>query len=302
MWLGSTAATPAPAPVVGGLYPNIVDTSHASWQVAHFFQGYFTAKSIHNPDLWLQFFHPTQVGYYDATLGEGWPTRSAAAEVFTELMATWPKNATSYPLQIFGDTTSAVVHSVDTPGLFGAEIRQLSAVDFRDGKVTRQVDYWDGRRNPAIQGRSTNDQYPTDLGLDTVEERAASEMIRVARQLNAAFSSCDAEAAAAMFSYDAVFEDNTLRTREDGQLAIGRYLQRALGHLPYGPGTTLRHILGSARGGGYEWQAARQPERNGITALELDGSGLITRLVTIWDGSRTSDSAIQALTALSIEP
>ncbi|KAJ8098775.1 hypothetical protein POJ06DRAFT_141914 [Lipomyces tetrasporus] len=301
MWLGSTVAAPATASVVGELYPNIVDTSHASWRAAQFFQGYFTAKSLHSPNLWLQFFHPTQVGYYDATLGEGWPSRSAAAKVFTELMEAWPKNATSYPLQIFGDTTSAVVHSVDTPGLFGAEIRQVSAVDFRDGKVIRQVDYWDGRRNPVINGRSANDQYPTDLGLDAVRERAAPEMNRVARQLNAAFSECDAEAATALFSYDAVFEDNTLRTREDGQLAINRYLQRALGHLPYGPGTTLRHVLGSARGGGYEWQTAGQPERNGITALELDGTGLITRLVTVWDGSRTSDSAIHALTALSIE-
>jgi hypothetical protein len=111
----------------------------------------------------------------------------------------------------------------------------------------------------------------------------------------------DANAAAALFSYDAILEDFTLRTREEGLLAIGRYLQRALPYLPYGPGTTLRHVLGNDHGGGYEWQTDGQSVRNGITALELDSSGLITQLATIWDGSRTNNSAIQTLAALWIE-
>lgn len=138
--------------------------------------------------------------------------------------------------------------------MFGpSEIRSISAVDFRDGKVTRQVDYWDGRGNPDIEGRPARNQYPTNLGLDTVEDTAAPEIDWAAHQLNAALSACDAEAAMALFSNDAVFEDITLRTRQEGQTAIGRYLQRALEHLPYGPGTTLRHVLGSVEGGGYEW-------------------------------------------------
>jgi len=71
--------------------------------------------------------------------------------MFTEAAQGWMENAphdTSYPLQIFGDTTSALVHYVDTPGLFGAEIRSFLVINFRNGKVTRQVDYWDGRGNP----------------------------------------------------------------------------------------------------------------------------------------------------------
>jgi len=68
----------------GDLYPNIVDSSHASSLVTEFFQGYFTAKSLHHADQWLQFFHPTQVVYYDATLGEGFPSRSALVTEFTE--------------------------------------------------------------------------------------------------------------------------------------------------------------------------------------------------------------------------
>lgn len=194
-----------------------------------------------------------------------------------------------------------MLHFVDTPRLFGAaEIRFISAVDFRDGKVTRQVDYWDGRRNPDdVPG--PDDEYPYDLGLDTVGEQAAPKMNWTAHQLDAALSAGDADAAAALFSSDGILKDFTLRMRQEGQFAIGRYLQRALAYLPYGPGTTLRHVLGNDYGGGYEWKTDGQPVRNGITALELDGSSLITQLTTVWDRSRMSDSAIQALAALSIE-
>jgi len=172
-------------------------------------------------------------------------------------------------------------------------------VDFRNGKVTRQVDYWDGRRNPDDTA-SPNDPYPYSLGVETVEQKAAPEMNRTAHQLNAALAANDADAAAALFSYDAIWIDLTLRTRQEGQPAISRYLQRALVNLPFGPGTNLRHVLGTAQGGGYEWQAAGNGTLNGITALELD-KGSFTQLITSWDGSRVSDTALQALVALSFE-
>ena len=54
-------------------------------------------------------------------------------------------------------------------------------VDFRDGKVTRQVNYWDGRRNPDDTA-SPNSQYPYGLGVETVDEKAAPEMIRTATE------------------------------------------------------------------------------------------------------------------------
>lgn len=71
--------------------------------------------------------------------------------------------------------------------------------------------------------------------------------------------------------------------------------------LPYGPGASLRHVFGSAQVGGYEWQTAGGPVRNGITALELDGDGAITRLTSVWDVSRMSDAAMMSPAALSIE-
>lgn len=64
---------------------------------------------------------------------------------------------------------------------------------------------------------------PYDLGLDTVGEHAASEITRVAGQLNVALAAANSTATATPFSYNhAIFEDNTLRTRQEGQLAIGR--------------------------------------------------------------------------------
>jgi ketosteroid isomerase-like protein len=283
------------------LYPDITDTSHASQRAAEFFRGYYTAKSRRDAEGWLRYFHPSQLAYYDATLGLGADSRSAVEQLFRQLVPAWPESGRSYPLRILGDTTSAVVVFVDTPELFGAELRIVAAVDFRDGTVTRQVDYWDGRRNAAVDIRGPEDQYPHDLGLKTVHATAAAEMDKTARQLNAALAAGDPQAAAALFSADAVFEDMTTRTRVEGRLAIGRYLRRALPELPYGPGASLRHVLGSAHGGGYEWQTSSGPARNGITALELDGDSAATRLTTVWDASRMPDAAMTSLAALSLE-
>ena len=62
-------------------------------------------------------------------------------------------------------------------------------------------------------------------------------------------------------------------------------------------------VLGNAQGGGYEWQTGGSVP-NGITALEWDRTGLITRLTAVWDGSQMGDQEdqeIQALASLSIE-
>jgi hypothetical protein len=58
--------------------------------------------------------------------------------------------------------------------------------------------------------------------------------------------SCDAAAASALFTTDATFEDLTLHTTMVGQQAIGGVLDRAAALLPYGPGTSVRHVVGTA--------------------------------------------------------
>jgi hypothetical protein len=92
-----------------------------------------------------------------------------------------------------------------------------------------------------------------------------------------------------------------LRVRILGQPSIQRYLTRTLAHVPYGNGATVRHVVGSDQGGGYEWVSKSGPVKRGITALELDGNGQISRLTTTWDNGLLSDADLQSLVPLSID-
>ena len=60
-------------------------------------------------------------------------------------MARWPPTIQTYPLKVIGDTRGGVVFFYNSSQLFGHELRVISAWDFRDRKIDRQVDYWDGR-------------------------------------------------------------------------------------------------------------------------------------------------------------
>lgn len=114
--------------------------------------------------------------YYDATLGWGLPNRSF-------LETSFPVNGKQAEECVVPPLTntwqSAVVLFVDTPELFGAEIRVISAVYVKDGTVTRQVDCWDGRLNPVINNRSPDAQHLYDLGVMTLIETANHEMQRL---------------------------------------------------------------------------------------------------------------------------
>ena len=53
------------------IYPDVVDTSHATPQAAAFFKSYFTAKSEHKPAPTTDHFSEQHLTYIDAALG--WP-------------------------------------------------------------------------------------------------------------------------------------------------------------------------------------------------------------------------------------
>ncbi|KAF5011587.1 hypothetical protein FDECE_2308 [Fusarium decemcellulare] len=256
-------------------YPDVADTRYASKSVARFMRGYFGAKTLKDVDGWLAFFHPYRAAIYDSTLGAAYPSRQVLEEELPKIAQAWPNNGTAYHQRVLGDMTSAVVVNLDSRELFGDELRMISAYDFRDGKVTRQCDYWDGRRNSVANNGFPDEDYPYDLGLESVGESAHIQMRKAATALSAALEKGQGDEAAALFTVDAVFEDVTTRTRIEGRLAISRYLNRAINKLAYGPGAVLRHVLGSATGGGYEWGRAGGPVRNGIIGLELDRQGAI---------------------------
>jgi hypothetical protein len=305
--IGSFAVNDGGAQQKKSLFPEVVDATHATPKAAEFFHSFFTAKSRHDVDATMNHFSKTTLTYIDATLG--WPlyTYDALKDVFVQYMPKWPPSGLSYPTLILGDEHSALVAFTDTPELFGGEIRTLAAIDIKDGKVIRWIDYWDGRRfgaELAAKLRTSADKFPTDFKESTAPDNAAATIREVAGKLDAAFAGNDAKGAAALFSSDAVYEDTTLRTQVVGRLAIEHYLGRALGKLPGGVGSSLLHVVGSDMGGGYEWQAApayRASVRRGISAITLNQDGRITRLTTVWDGAMIPDADIKALILLSLD-
>ncbi|KAI1757575.1 hypothetical protein F4782DRAFT_479138 [Xylaria castorea] len=283
------------------LYPRIADTSHASQQLVQLLTGYYTAKSLYRADEWADFFDPSLAVYADTTLGLVY-SQPGLNNFLEYLVQSWHANGTSYPLKIIGDTDGAVVISVDTPQLFGNEIRAISSLDFKDGRVLRQVDHWDGRRNAASDGRVPDDQYPEDFAYELSLNKTNCLLGSVVHEFHAAVSAANTGLAIGLLSYDAIMEDFSLRTRIEGRIAIGRYFDRALKSMPYGAGSSLHHMVGSAQGGGYEWVDNSTTRRTGITAVELNSDGLITQITTVWDTLKMTEQRMQELTELSLEP
>jgi ketosteroid isomerase-like protein len=284
-------------------YPNIADVSHATNKAAHVFEGFFTAKSLHDGVKMVSFFAPDPVLYVDAGLGFSWPSRASLLDVWTNPpFSTGPADALSYQIRVIGDSHSALIEFVDTPPLLGSEFRFLSSVTFNDkGEIVRWVDYWDGRSSQVRIPIGTLGPYPSDFHDNVVN--ASATIKNVAQALQNAFSAGDAAAAAQLFTPDAVFEDMALHTRVEGQLQIQRYLARGLSLLPYGPGASVAHVVGSDQGGGYEWRVAlsASPLVRGNSAIELDEDGKITRFTTIYDSYQFPDNVYQSLVSLAAE-
>lgn len=211
-------------------------------------------------------------------------------------MPTWTPPARSYSTRVLSNEHSALVHMVDTPELFGGELRILAAVTLVDGKVVRWVDYWDATPFDAdlyAQMRTPAEVFPADLKDDVVATQAAPEVVAAAIALQSAFAANDAKAATALLHTDVVFEDMTLRARLLGRIETSAYLARVLGDAPYGGASVLRHVVGGRHGGGFEWTAV--DGLVGITAIELDADGLITRITSVYDGRQVP---VQRRTAL----
>src|SRR5215510_13533672 len=212
-------------------YPNVTDTSHATNKAAHIFEGFFSAKSLHDGQTMVSFFGPDPVLYIDAGLGFAWPSRAALLQVWTNPpFSTANPDALSYPLRVIGDCNSALIEFVDTPPLLGREFRFLSSITFNSKcQIVRWIDYWDGRSSQTHIPIGSFGPYPPDFH-DTVVNASAT-IKKVAQALQNAFSANDPAKAAQLFTPDAVFEDMALHTRVEGQLQIQRYLTRGLAQL-----------------------------------------------------------------------
>lgn len=280
-------------------YPAAPDTRHASPATVDFLDGFFAAKNSHVAADTMAYFSPDVVTYTESILG--WPLDGyeTIEQTFAQHMPTWPATALSYPTRILGGTGSALIAFTDMPELFGGELRLLGAIDFKDGKIVRWVDYWDSMMfddDLYAQLKTPAEHFPTTFHEDEVPVSAAPEMVETSTRLQSLLAAGDAAGAAALFSYDVVFEDMALRMQLQGRSMAERYLTASLAAAPYGRSSRMRHIVGGPTGGGFEWIA---PETSGvaggITALELDKAGLVSRVTTVYDGRLLASDDREAL-------
>jgi len=284
----------------------VIDTAHASKEVAALVVRYLGRKSAHDLDGWMSFFSRRQVTYIDAVADLAYRNWDELRNALSQFVPNWPADGKSYPTRILGNATSAIVFFTNTEGLFGpSEIRAAGVINFHDHKITRQVDYWDGRHfgiaNKAALAPFSSGPV-TDFGESTVGETAAPAMKNVVSKLAQALRSGDGASVAELFAPAAVFEDISAHLHIVGPRSIGSYLSRAAAALPYaGGGTAVRHVVGSSVGGGYEWTASDSAVSRGIVALELDRWHKITRLTALWDGSLVDDATLISLGSAAIE-
>jgi hypothetical protein len=268
------------------------------------FEKFFDTKTAGDVDGTMAYFAPDMASYIDATLGWDFDSYAALKAVFERYMPTWAPPARSYASKVLAGEDSALVHMVDTPELFGGELRVLAAVDFVDGRIVRWVDYWDSSAYDSElydRLRTPVGSFPRDLKDTQIATRAAGELVEAATALQRAFATADASAAAAAMHTDVVLVDMALRTQVIGRIETTRYLERVLRGVPYGRDSTLRHIVGGRRGGGFEWTAAAAADRlPGITALELDPAGLITSITSVYDARQLDPTTEHSLRGAAI--
>ena len=261
---------------------------------------FFATKTNCDVEGTMSYFAPDMASYIDATLGWDLDSYEALKSVFAQYMPNWAPPARSYATKILSGETSALVYMVDTPELFGGELRILAATDFADSEIVRWVDYWDSSAFDAdlyAQFRTPADSFPTDLKDGQVPTRAAPELVDAATALQHAFGSADASAAHDMLHTDVVLVDMALRAQVIGRIETVAYLDRVLDQAPYGRSSELRHVVGGAAGGGFEWTAA--DALVGIAALERDADGLITGITSVYDSRQLDPARKAALIAAS---
>jgi hypothetical protein len=265
---------------------------------------YLAAKSAASVNRTMSFFDRGDTTYVDATLGWKFPTWDSLKALFNKLMPKYAAGARSYQTEVLGDAQGAVVFFTNTPQEYGHEVRGIAVVDIRNGKFVRWVDYFDGRHvgvSVTESLRTPPAQFPADFGQSRVGGSASPTMTRLAGELSTDFAQGNSEQAARLFAPDAVLEDLTLHTAVVGRQSITAYLARALPSLPYGRGAQVRHVVGGAAGGGYEWKNPGASVPRGVNAIKLNSRGQIVQLTATWDGSLVTPAWITHQTALAIE-
>lgn len=259
-------------------------------------KAYFRDKSNRDVDATMAHFSRSGMAYGDAAVGALSVTWEEQRSRFAEFMPNWPATSVSQPLRIVGYGDSAIVFFYNSPGMFGpVEIRAAAAVNYRNSKIVRWVDYWDGRHFGIENFEAIRrPEFPPDF-RESLGGKASPLAERVARGLADALRTRNIAAAVGFFDLHGVIEDLPSHIQVVGHRSIEAFLTTA--SLPYmGAGARVRHVVN----GGYEW-SADGPVKLGITALETNRDGKITRMTSVWDGSRISRDALITLAGATVE-
>ena len=273
-----------------------------------FLLSYFAFKSGKDAEGIMNFWSPKVETYTDAVLG--W-ANYGFENLHAAFKAAMPQfgEGLSYPTFIAGNVKegngSFLIAFINTPEIVGNETRIVATVDIRDGKIVRWIDYWDSidfNDDLYKKIRQSEDKFPDDYKEGVFGVNASPLIINTATGVQAAIAAADAAKAITFFDDDCVLEDTSLRVQIIGKAPIKRYFDRTLTELPLGKNSRLRHIVGGNAGGGFEWYGAPQTAvKNGVTALELNGEGKITRFTTVYDGRQLGEEKRKSLVYLSTQ-
>lgn len=267
--------------------PN-ADVSRAHPAAVDLLQQCFDGKNSHEVPHFLASFSKNMAANSDATLGWKVPGWQPLHDLLLQYMPHWGIGV-SYPTRILAGPTSAMVAVTDTPELFGGEIHALACVDFRDGHIVRWIDYWDSASfQPAVLEAMTASvpAYPEELGEREIDRAADPAIEAASTRFHEALVS-GGVGLSDLLTYDVVYEDMSARLQLIGRSAVLGYLTRVIELIPFGPGAELIHVVGGPSGGGYEWKGTPASDvPRGLSALELDEIGAISRITTVYDSAK----------------
>ena len=280
------------------------DTTSEAARVTDFWRRYFLAKSDRDATaLAAQF--ADQVVYEDNSLQMAMAgTNAFIKQQWAGLFSFVPPDPRSVLKNAVGSMTGCAVELTNEAGLFtSVPIDGLSIVDMDGSRIVRITDYWDttgigdqewaGLRagfgsNPAWQSVVTGN-HPTPATADASLASLVGRFVEACR-------AGDTAGAASCLASDARYWNRPLGIDVKGTSAITASLQKVLSLLPDGTGVSLTHVVGSDRGGGFEWLSgtADAGVLRGATEVEVAG-GLITRLAVYYDGRLISQARRTAI-------
>jgi ketosteroid isomerase-like protein len=206
-------------------------------------------------------------------------------------------------------------------GVFADGCDLMAVMELKDGRISRNVDYWDSRQLGAGAAAVHPNGAPRQSGvcepgvIPGDGPHASREMLDFARRLHDALAGGRAERVTKFFADDALLIHPSLRrgpagyelfnrgTQLRGKAAIGRFLTNAQSLLPDAANSTIVNVVGGRTGGGIEWKAGGIYARQGLTRDGIRGAtaldlfdGRVQRMSVKFDTMQMTEGQRAAIT------